>query len=416
MPPDDSTPPALPVSSPLIERALELAAQWHDGTYRKGGWRDPAFDVPEGERVRVPVMAHLTAVAMTVQRPGCPPPVVAAAFLHDTLEDQNRYEHHLRHDQLVGAVGAAVTEMVEGVTEQKYDAEGAPRGWRERKEGYVQQLRRGPVEVVALSLADKLHNLWTMNQSLSEDIDVFSAGERHVGLNAGPAQQQWFHRAVLEAAHSYDDPRLVPLLRRVEEELERFEARCGLDAPAAAPFERGDGSASEEVAAGEATVLVVTGVSGAGKTTVGRKLAEALGWPFYEGDAFHPAENVEQMTDGDPLTDADRAPWLRALRDLIEDCLQKGESAVLACSALRKVYRDQLKQGDPHVRFIYLKGSRALLRERIGGRRGHFMPPGLLESQLAALEEPEEDALIVNIAPPPDEIVARICEKLEIAA
>lgn len=220
-------PTADDVFSPLVEHAIELSAQWHDHTYRKGGWRDPAFEVPEGELVQVPVMAHLTAVALTVQRAGFEDEVVAAAFLHDVLEDQNRYNQEMRSRQLRKAVGEAVTGLVEIVTEKKVDDEGELRPWRARKEDYVANLKGEPAGGVAISLADKLHNLWTMNQSLEEGEPIFEGGERRAGLSAGPEAQQWFFRAVLRASHSVQDDRLAPMRDRLEEEIERFERLTG---------------------------------------------------------------------------------------------------------------------------------------------------------------------------------------------
>lgn len=164
-------------------------------------------------------------------------------------------------------------------------------------------------------------------------------------------------------------------------------------------------------AAERARVLVVMGVSGIGKTTIGEQLAGALGWPFYDADFFHPEENVEKMSRGIPLGDADRAPWLEALHDLIARCLREGRSAVLACSALKTSYRRTLAQGLDGVTFVYLAASPVVIQKRLKNRTGHFMDPGLLESQFAALEEPEE-ALRVEAEGTPEEIVADILERL----
>ncbi len=160
-------------------------------------------------------------------------------------------------------------------------------------------------------------------------------------------------------------------------------------------------------------VIVLMGVSGVGKTTVGRRLAADLGWPFYDGDDFHPPENVDKMEHGLPLTDADRAPWLDRLRSLIERHLTRDESAVLACSALKATYRERLKQGDAAVRFVYLAADVDLIRDRMTGRPGHYMPVDLLESQFEALEEPA-DALTVAAAAPVEAIVERIRSGLRI--
>ena len=154
-------------------------------------------------------------------------------------------------------------------------------------------------------------------------------------------------------------------------------------------------------------VVVLMGVSGAGKTEIGTRLAEVLGGTFVEGDDYHPPANVEKMRSGVPLDDADRRPWLETLSREIGAWLDAGKTVVLACSALKQRYRDILKAGRPGVRFVHLKGDEDLIRERLEHRRGHYMPASLLDSQLAALEEPA-DAITVGIDAPPDAIVAEI--------
>src|SRR5213593_4126543 len=134
-------------------------------------------------------------------------------------------------------------------------------------------------------------------------------------------------------------------------------------------------------------VVVLMGVTGSGKTTVGKLLSRELDWKYYDADDFHPSANVEKMRSGIPLEDADRKPWLETLRDLIRDCLDRGENAVLACSALKEDYR-RLLLIDERVKLIYLKGNFELIQERLSQRRGHYMEPGLLKSQFASLEEP----------------------------
>src|SRR5262245_28734087 len=140
-------------------------------------------------------------------------------------------------------------------------------------------------------------------------------------------------------------------------------------------------------------VIVVMGVSGSGKTTIGRALATRLGWPFEDGDDLHPTANVAQMRRGIPLTDADRAPWLERLGAIVEDPGATAANLVLACSALRKRYRDVLRaHGDGHVlRFVHLKGDYELIAARIRSRTDHFMPASLLQSQFDTLEEPTPD-------------------------
>ena len=154
-------------------------------------------------------------------------------------------------------------------------------------------------------------------------------------------------------------------------------------------------------------VIVVMGVSGVGKTTVGMLLARALGAEFAEGDSYHPPPNVEKMRAGTSLDDEDRWPWLQILAAEIDTWLAEGRDVVLACSALKRAYRDLLAHGRPQVRFVYLKGEAALLRARLDQRRGHYMPPTLLASQLAALEEPD-DALTIDVSGPPEVIVEQI--------
>lgn len=154
-------------------------------------------------------------------------------------------------------------------------------------------------------------------------------------------------------------------------------------------------------------VIVIMGVSGSGKTTIGKALARALEWPFRDADEFHSPGNIAKMSSGVPLTDEDRAPWLRAIRIYIDEQIRAGSTAVVTCSALKQRYRDALL-GDPvRVRLVYLKGSTELLEKRISERMDHFMKPGMLQSQLAALEEPA-DALCIDIAEEPEEIVRRV--------
>ena len=159
-------------------------------------------------------------------------------------------------------------------------------------------------------------------------------------------------------------------------------------------------------------VLVLMGVSGTGKTTVGKVLAAELGWDFVEGDDFHPAANVEKMSAGIPLNDDDRRPWLQALRRRVEQACQQGENIVLSCSALKHDYREYLEQHDPEcVQYIHLIGSEELISRRLAERIGHFMNPNLLQSQFDALEVPQ-GTLQVDIAPAPEVIAAEIRHKL----
>jgi gluconokinase len=163
-------------------------------------------------------------------------------------------------------------------------------------------------------------------------------------------------------------------------------------------------------------IVIVFGVSGAGKTTIGKLLAEQLGWRFYEGDDFHPRANIEKMRSGRPLTDEDRWPWLERLRDQITRSIAAKENAVLACSALRRAYRDRLRVSDD-VKFVFLRGNYALVAEQLRQRRGHFMSPELLRSQFADLErpEPDEDVLMTELGRTPQELVEDIKTKLRLA-
>lgn len=152
----------------------------------------------------------------------------------------------------------------------------------------------------------------------------------------------------------------------------------------------------------EARHVVVMGVSGAGKTTLGEALAARLGWRFVEGDSFHPPGNVAKMSAGVPLDDADRRPWLEALAAAIARDEAEGRPSVVGCSALKRAYRDILRTGAPRVRFVHVHGDRAVLAERVANRPGHFFPAALLDSQLATLEPlgPDEDGVVVDLALP----------------
>ena len=160
-------------------------------------------------------------------------------------------------------------------------------------------------------------------------------------------------------------------------------------------------------------VVIIMGPTGAGKTTIGRLLADQLKWEFADADVFHPPANIEKMSKGIPLNDADRAPWLAAMRKAILEWIAAGENVVLACSALKRAYRDELRAG-PEVKIVYLKGSYALFAERIRHRHGHFAGEGILAGQFADLEEPE-DAITVDASKSPEQIVAEIRKQLALS-
>jgi gluconokinase len=153
--------------------------------------------------------------------------------------------------------------------------------------------------------------------------------------------------------------------------------------------------------------FIVMGVSGSGKTSIGKSLADSLGWDFYDADDFHPPANVAKMADGIPLDDSDRAPWLAALHDLISSSLTADRPGVLACSALKERYRQQLMDGNEGVQIVYLKGSYDQIWSRMEKRTDHYMKPHMLKSQFDTLEEPA-NALDVDISMPVNEIVQKI--------
>ena len=160
--------------------------------------------------------------------------------------------------------------------------------------------------------------------------------------------------------------------------------------------------------------LVVMGVSGSGKSTIGEKLAQRLGWSYEDADKFHPPSNVAKMSAGQPLTDEDRWPWLQAIANEIDRVCEAGEHAVIACSALKRPYRDILVHGRHDVRIIYLQGTQDLIASRLALRKGHFMPPGLLASQFGTLEPPDasENPVTASIDAPIETIVDDIVRQL----
>ena len=165
-------------------------------------------------------------------------------------------------------------------------------------------------------------------------------------------------------------------------------------------------------------VLVLMGVSGSGKTTVAKLIADRLDWAFEEGDALHPPANVAKMHAGHPLDDADRAPWLARVADWVDARLDAGECGVITCSALKRQYRELIDRRGRDVEFVYLHGSRELIASRLATRQGHFMPASLLDTQFATLEEPgpDEPAIRVEIGDAPEVIAAEIIDRLGLLA
>jgi gluconokinase len=163
------------------------------------------------------------------------------------------------------------------------------------------------------------------------------------------------------------------------------------------------------------TIAVIMGVSGSGKTTIAQGVAARLGWHVLEGDTFHPPANVQKMSKGIPLGDADRLPWLEAIAAAIDRMLTQGLPAAIACSALKRKYRDILIGKRPDVVLVYLKGSQELIGQRMANREGHFMPPSLLGSQFATLEEPEPDEhpIIVDVRAPSEAIVSDVIKAMQ---
>lgn len=158
-------------------------------------------------------------------------------------------------------------------------------------------------------------------------------------------------------------------------------------------------------------VVILMGVSGSGKTTVSQELSRLLGWPFHDADDYHPPANLAKMSSGVPLSEEDRLPWLKTLAGLIRGWLERSENALLACSALTRRSRRLLQGGSPEVRFVYLKGSRQLIGQRLQSRQGHFMPAALLDSQFEALQPPR-NALYVDAAQSPQQSAQQIANWL----
>ena len=164
-------------------------------------------------------------------------------------------------------------------------------------------------------------------------------------------------------------------------------------------------------------IIVLMGVSGCGKTTIGTNLVRRLNWEYQEGDALHPQKNIVKMSEGIPLNDDDRKPWIARIADWIETRCIAGRDGVISCSALKEVYRQTIRGTQTDLQFVYLRGSRELLSDRLAYRKDHFMPPNLLESQLELLEEPsiDEQTMVVTIDSTPEKIVQKIRDSLRLS-
>lgn len=164
-------------------------------------------------------------------------------------------------------------------------------------------------------------------------------------------------------------------------------------------------------------IVIAMGVCGTGKTLIGELLSERLACEFLDGDTLHSAANKSKMSQGIPLTDDDRLPWLQAIRQVIETKQKDGETAVFTCSSLKRMYRDILRGQDQNIKFVYLKGSYELLQERLAARSGHFFDPSLLQTQLDTLEEPDlHEAITIDIALTPEQIVAQVMQQLGVVS
>ncbi|MGB3207209.1 MAG: gluconokinase [Crinalium sp.] len=163
-------------------------------------------------------------------------------------------------------------------------------------------------------------------------------------------------------------------------------------------------------------IIIVMGVTGSGKTTIGKQLAALLNWDFYDADSFHSPANIKKMNQGIPLSDADRIPWLLSMQQAIDSWLQKEKNIVLACSGLKAIYRQILARDSQSVRIIYLKGSFELINQRLSNRQNHFMNQELLQSQFDTLEEPTpEESIWIDISQPPADLAQQIIDKLQIS-
>ena len=212
--------------SPIVEQAIEFAARWHANTFRKSAWRTTV--VKGDEQVTVPTISHVSMVAMIIARCGFDDKTVAAAYLHDVVEDANGNGAHINIDELAAIFDGEVAAIVDTVSEIKRTASGKMLGWKSRKTAYVRSIRDGSISAKAVSLADKIHNLWTINQGLANSTPIFQGSESVKRLSAGPVEQLWFFEAVLEATDDQDE-RVQKLRRELASEIEKFKKHTQLN-------------------------------------------------------------------------------------------------------------------------------------------------------------------------------------------
>ncbi len=260
-----------------------------------------------------------------------------------------------------------------------------------------------PVEVVPFGLDATARKIERLGARVARRMGqggaayVTDSGNAILDCDFGPIADP----AALEAA-------LRALVGVVETGLFVGRAQEVLVADGAGVHSLGRGRMAVDAGMAQPVVVAIMGVSGSGKTTVARALAEHLGWPYREGDALHPPENIEKMSHGIPLTDEDRWPWLKLVANWIDEQLAAGRSGIVTCSLLRRPYRDLVIGGRRGVVLLYLRGDKAVIAERMAHRKGHFMPPSLLDSQFATLEEPgpDEHPLIADVNGPIEATVA----------
>ena len=266
-----------------------------------------------------------------------------------------------------------------------------------------------PVEVVAFGL-----------EATRATLEVLGATAR---LRLSPAGEPF----ITDSGNRIIDCRFAPIAdpARLEERIRRVVGvvESGLFIGRADPVFVADAAGVQRLDSarshrGSPPVLVVMGISGSGKSTIAQELAARLGWAFEEGDVLHPEANVAKMHAGIPLTDADRQPWLEAVAAWIDGQRGKKQPGIITCSALKRSYRQIIIGGRPEVRLVYLRGGRDLIAEHLAGRHGHFMPAGLLQSQIDTLEEPtpDEDALTVDVGPPAQQVADKIIRLLGASA